>query len=85
MSEKFALREKIPDSEIYILVIGTVVVAEVIQIIKSQQETFPHEINYTVMTAEEFAFRKKNKDPFIWNFLHQPNIMIIGNEKDLLS
>src|SRR3989338_5921817 len=85
LSEKFALREKIPDSEIYILVIGTVVVAEVVQIIKSQQETFPHEINYTVMTAEEFAFRKKNKDPFIWNFLHQPNIMIIGNPKELLS
>ena len=85
MSEKFALKTKILDSETYMLIIGTVVVSEVADIVKSQQDDFPHEINYTVMTADEFVFRKKNKDPFIWNFLLQPKIMILGSEQELLS
>lgn len=85
LSEKFATKEKILDSEIYMLIIGTVVVSEVAEIVKSEQANFPHEINYTIMTNDEFTFRKKNKDPFIWNFLHQPKIMVVGSEKELLS
>jgi hypothetical protein len=43
------------------------------------------EINYTAMTEEEFNFRKKNNDPFIWSFLKHPKIMILGNEEDLIK
>jgi len=42
-------------------------------------------VNYTVMNEEEFVFRKKNNDPFIWNFLRQPLIIIIGSEDDVLK
>lgn len=84
-SEKLALKKEILESEVYILIIGTVVIDEVVKIVRSHQDRFPFEINYTVMTKDEFLFRKKNKDPFIWNFLHQPKVMVVGSEEELLS
>jgi hypothetical protein len=36
------------------------------------------------MTESEFLFRKKNNDPFIWRFLKQPKIMLVGVEEELL-
>lgn len=85
ISEKYAKKTPLLDSEIYILIIGTVVANEIVELIKKSQEEFPYEINYTIMTKEEFSFRKKNKDPFIWHFLNQPKIMVIGQESQLMA
>ena len=41
--------------------------------------------NIVVMSEEEFAFRKKNNDPFVWRFLKQPKIMLFGLEEELLK
>ena len=60
-------------------------VPEITTIIKNEEKIFGREINYTVMTEDEFLFRKKNNDPFIWRFLKQPKIMIAGTEEDLLK
>jgi hypothetical protein len=43
------------------------------------------DINYTVMTDEEFVYRKRNNDPFIGKFLKQPKVMIVGQEDELLK
>ena len=50
------------------------VVPEAASIVSEAEKQFGREINYTVMTEEEFAFRKKNNDPFIWRFLKQPKV-----------
>jgi len=84
-SEKFAKREDIKDTEIYILFVGTIVIPEVGNIIANLEKSYGREINYTVMTKEEFNFRKRNKDPFLWSFLTQPKIMIVGREEELLK
>jgi len=54
-------------------------------IINQIEKEFGQEINYTVMTEKEFNFRKKNNDPFIWRFLRQSKIMVIGSEDDLMK
>ncbi len=84
-SMKLAKQIPIKEDEIYLLLVGVVVVPELSDIIGQAEKTFGREINYTVMNEEEFAFRKKNNDPFIWRFLKQPKIMIIGTEDELLK
>ena len=85
LSTKYAKRLAIKDDEVYLVVVGIVVVPEISAIVSSVEEEFGREINFTVMTEEEFAFRKKNNDPFLWRFLRQPKIMLVGSEDDFLK
>lgn len=85
LSGKFARNLPIKEDEIYLLMVGVVVVAEVESIIAEAEKNFDKPINYTAMTEEEFVFRKKNNDPFIWRFLKQPKIMLVGTEEELLK
>lgn len=84
MSLKFMNREKIKASEVYLLFVGIVVGPEVQKILQGAEQDFPYEINYTIMTKKEFDYRKKQNDPFIWTFLREPKVMIIGNESTLM-
>jgi hypothetical protein len=85
LSMKFAKKLPIKEDEIYLLFVGIIVVQEIVSIITPIEKEFGREINYTVMTEEEFSFRKKNNDPFIWRFLKQPKIMLAGLEEELLK
>ena len=85
LSTKYAKRLAIKEDEVYLVVVGIVVVPEIASIVSDVEEEFGREINFTVMTEEEFAFRKKNNDPFLWRFLRQPKIMLVGSEDDFLK
>ena len=85
LSLKLFKKEHIKESEVYILFVGFVVAPEVQKIISSFEQDFPFEINYTVMSKKEFDYRKKQNDPFIWNFLKEPKVVVIGNESALMS
>jgi len=85
ISTKFVKQTVIKEDEIYLLIVGIIVVPEVAAIVAEAEKMFGREVNYTVMAEEEFAFRKKNNDPFIWRFLKQPKVMLVGNEDDLLK
>jgi len=85
LSLKFSKRISIKEDEIYLLLVGVIVVTEVATIVSEIEKEFGREINYTIMTEEEFAFRKKNNDPFIWRFLKQPKVMLVGSEDELLK
>lgn len=85
VSLKLSKNIPIKEDEIHLLFVGVVVVAEVEAIIKDGEKNFGHPINYTVMTEDEFQFRKKNNDPFIWRFLKQPKVMLVGSEDELLK
>jgi len=84
MTLKLPKKEKIAPSEVYLLFVGIVVAQEVQKIIHSVEKEYPFEVNYTVMTKEEFGYRKKQKDPFIWEFLKEPKIMVVGSESQLM-
>ena len=84
VSSRFAKKLPIKEEEIYFLYVGVIVLKELEILMKKAEELFQAPINYTVMTEEEFIFRKKNNDPFIWRFLKQPKIMLIGDEESLM-
>ncbi len=85
LSTKFIRKIALKNDEIYLLLVGVVVVPEIAGIIKEAEKFFIQEINYTVMTEEEFIYRKKNNDPFIWRFLRQPKVMLVGLEEELVK
>lgn len=85
VSTRFIKHIPIRNDEIYALFVGTFVAPEVASIIKTAESGFIREINYTIMTEEEFNFRKKNNDPFIWRFLRQPKVMLAGTEEELVK
>lgn len=72
-------------NQVDLLVVGNIVLPQLAQIIRAEEGKRNQEINYTVMSEEEFSFRKRRKDPFIMDILWGPRIMIIGNEEDLIK
>lgn len=85
VSSKYSRKIPLKDDEIYVLFVGIIVVPEVETIMNEARKEFGWDINYTVMSEEELKFRKKNNDPFIWKFLKQPKVMLVGQEEDLLK
>lgn len=85
ISLKLSKNVPIKEDEIYALFIGIIVVPEVESIMGEAEKLFGRPINYTAMTEDEFTFRKKNNDPFMWRFLKQPKVMLVGTEEELLK
>jgi len=73
------------EDEVDILVVGEVVLPELANLIRVEESKRGKEINYTVMSREEFDFRKKRRDPFLLEILSGSRVMIIGDEEDLVS
>lgn len=71
--------------DVDLLVVGTVVLPELALLVRNEEARRETEINYTVMTSEEFEFRKKRNDPFIQKILSGSRLMLIGDEEDLLK
>lgn len=85
LSLKYSKRLPIRDDEVYLMFVGTIVVQEVQSTVANSEKVFGREINYTVMNEDEFIFRKRNNDPFLWRFLRQPKVMLVGSEDELLK
>lgn len=84
-SSRFVKRKERKEEDIDVLVVGNAVMVELSVLIKAEEEKRGKEINYTVMTKEEFDFRKKRRDPFLLGILFSGKIMIIGDEEELLK
>jgi len=78
-------KNKKHDEDVDILVVGEVVLPELASIIRTEESKRGREINYTVMSREEFDFRKKRRDPFLLGILSESRIMIVGDEEDLVA
>lgn len=85
LSEKFIRNIPVKQDEIYLLFVGTVVIAEIEDIIAKEKEATGRDVNYSAMTDEEFNLRKRNNDPFIKKFLEDPKVMLLGSELDLMK
>ena len=70
-------------TDVDLLVVGNVVLPELSQIIKAEEVRREREINYTVMTEEEFEFRKSRRDPFVLSVVSGSRVMIVGDEEEL--
>lgn len=83
-SGKFVKRTKKEPDVVDFLIVGTVVLPELALLIKNEEKRLGTEINYTVMTEDEFTFRKKRNDPFILSILAGSRVMLIGDEETML-
>lgn len=72
-------------TDVDLLVVGTVVLPELAQMVKSEEVRRGKEMNYTVMTEEEFTFRKSRRDPFVLSALVGSRVMLIGDEEELID
>lgn len=84
-SSKFAQHRHRGRDEVDILLVGNVKMQELEPLIKAEEKLRQHEINYTVMTGEEFEFRKTRRDPFVNEILSGGRIMVIGDEDALVD
>ncbi|HBB76178.1 MAG: hypothetical protein A2186_00310 [Candidatus Levybacteria bacterium RIFOXYA1_FULL_41_10] len=84
-SGKFARSIRKEPDEVDLLIVGTVVLPELALLIRDEEKRLNTEINYTVMTEEEFGFRKQKRDPFIVSILIASRVMLLGDEEDMLS
>jgi hypothetical protein len=85
LSGRFARGIRQNPEEVDLLVVGTVVLPELTLLVKKEESRMKIEINYTVMTEEEFNFRKKRQDPFIASIIHGTRVMLVGDEENLLT
>lgn len=85
-SGRFARRkERKRDDEVDILIVGDVELPELANLIRVEESKRGSEINYTVMSREEFEFRKKRRDPFLLSILSGSRVMVVGDEESLVS
>ena len=84
-SGKFIKVDASHRNEVDVLIIGDIVLAELEAVMKEEEQKRGHEISYTVLTEEEFEFRKQRRDPFLMEVLYGTRIMIVGNEEELVE
>ncbi len=84
-SGRFVRREKKNPENVDLLIVGTVVLPELALLVKEEEKRLGTEINYTVMSEEEFLFRKKRTDPFIQGILFASRCMLLGDEEGMLA
>lgn len=80
LSGRFARRLPPQKEQVDLLIIGDVVMAQLSELVKKFGD-----INYSVMSAEEFEFRKTRRDPFILKVISSSRLMLYGDEEDLLK
>lgn len=85
LSGDFARNNPNNGESVDLLVVGVVILPELSQIIKKEEEFRKREINYTIMHEDEFNFRKKRRDPFISSIIHGSRVMLIGDEESLIK
>lgn len=79
------VKSKSTQEDVDLLIVGLVVLPELQQIIKEEEQAKKQEINYTVMSEDEFNFRKSRRDPFIYSIISGSRIMLIGDEEKFLE
>jgi DNA-binding transcriptional ArsR family regulator len=84
-SGRFLRKMKEQPDEVDLLIVGAVVLPELALLVREEEKRLNAEINYTVMTEEEFSFRRKKRDPFITTILSGSRVMLIGDEETMLS
>lgn len=79
----FAEGEPDADSDLDIMLIGDLDVAQVTPLIDKIEKMLARDVNYVLFTQEEWESRLEDGDPFTTNVRDAPKIMLIGSKDDL--
>ena len=85
LSGRFTRRLPTKEGGVDFLIVGEVILPELARIVAKEEKRLEREVNYTIMTRNEFDFRKKRRDPFLLGILAGSRVMLIGDEEDLVS
>jgi predicted nucleotidyltransferase len=85
LSGTFIRRKPRKENEVDLLIVGSIVLPQIAALVREEEARRKEEINYTVMTVEEFEFRRQRRDPFLLGILSGSRVMIIGDEEDLVK
>ena len=84
LSGTYIKRRPVGPTDVDLLIVGSVVLPQLAQLVKENENVIGREVNYSVMTEEEFTFRKRRGDPFIRNILEKPKVLLIGDEDEMV-
>lgn len=85
ISGRFARKMPRLKDTVDLLLVGELIMPQLTELVKEQEAKLEREINYTVMTEEELAYRKSHNDPFINRILSSSRVMLVGDEEDLVA
>lgn len=85
LSGKFTRNISGSAEKLDLLMVGNVVIPEVAALVREEELRRGREIFFTAMTEDEFAFRKKRRDPFILGILEGARVMVVGDEEEMLA
>lgn len=85
ISMKLVKRLAAKTGQVDLLIVGEVVLPQLSAMVKTAEAETGREINYSVMSPEEFSFRKRRRDPFLIDVLKDSRIMLIGDDQDLVA
>lgn len=85
LSLEFLRGRKSTALDVDIFFVGDINMKELEDAIHEQEKKSEKEINFSVMTIEEFRNRKRMNDQFVMRFLTQGRTMLIGDDKEFCS
>jgi predicted nucleotidyltransferase len=74
--------EQNASSDVDVLVVGDLSLAEVVKALSAVQPTLGREINPVVMTVDKFIAQLNKQDRFVTRVLDEPKIFLIGKEDE---
>ena len=79
----YAANQETITSDVDLFVIGSVLSRELSAAVRPVQADIQREINYHLVTPQEFRERLEKGDGFLRNVLEGPKIFVVGNEETL--
>lgn len=77
-----ARAEELGSSDIDIMIIGNVRLADIVVNLRKAEKTLGREINSNLYSQKEFAQKIKNKDAFLKTVFKDEKIFLVGNESE---
>ncbi len=71
--------------DVDLMLVGEIKMDTLSKLIKQSEQKLGREIRYTVLSEDDFAFRKKKRDLFTLNIINRRNILLIGDADFLLA
>jgi predicted nucleotidyltransferase len=79
----FARAEDRANSDVDVMVVGSVSFGDVVTALQPAQKRIGREVNPAVFSAEEYRTKTRSKDRFLGSVLNSPRIFLIGGENEL--
>lgn len=71
------------NSDVDVMLVGSLGFADAVQVLHPAQATLQREINPVVYSLAEFRRRAASDDSFVRQILSQPKLFVVGNENEL--